>query len=357
MVSERHRTRQARTAVLLAALCVTGGLATPATAAPDPKKAIFGPIAAADGTSAFPTYRDLGVGTYQYRLRWREVAPSRPRSPTSPRERTYIWPDELDFALDQAKLNGMQVAVTVDSTPAWANGGFSGRVAPRRAADYGHFMRAASRRFPAVRAWRVWDDTNDARSFAPQDPARYAELLDSAYAAVKAVNRRDRVIGGNTVSKGSTLPLAWVDGMVLPDGRPPRLDEYGHSPYGERPATFGLPSRGDGIVDFADLATLGKAADRAFTRPRRRLVPLFLAKYSVVSDHPDGTGTFFLTREEQAEYVRSALRLTRSWGRISAFGWDQLIDDAPDGRATERAGGLLDALRAPKPSYFAFRDG
>ena len=64
---------------------------TPAEAAPSIKKAIWGP-ARVDGRSQFPIYRDLGVGIYQAKLDWSEIAPYRPGRPTVPADPAYRWP-------------------------------------------------------------------------------------------------------------------------------------------------------------------------------------------------------------------------------------------------------------------------
>src|SRR3954470_23755339 len=105
-------------------------LAAPAGAAPITiKKSIWGPVTL-DGVSQFPIYADLGVGLYQYTVRWDDVAPRRPDDPANPNDPAYRWPDALDFAVSQAQQYGMQVSVMLIGAPGWANGGRDSRWAP-----------------------------------------------------------------------------------------------------------------------------------------------------------------------------------------------------------------------------------
>ena len=59
-----------------------------ADAAPSRKKSIWGP-ATVNGRSQFPIYRDLGVGIWQNRINWSDVAPTRPAHPRDPLDPAY----------------------------------------------------------------------------------------------------------------------------------------------------------------------------------------------------------------------------------------------------------------------------
>ena len=112
-------------------------------------------------------------------------------------------------------------------------------------------MAAAARRYPSVRYWVIWGEPTRrpnfrplARDTAPDKPltraqtrrrrTRYARLLDAAYGAIKRVNPRALVVGGNSFTTGDIGPRNWIRNLRLPSGRPPRMDLYGHNPFGVR---------------------------------------------------------------------------------------------------------------------------
>src|SRR3954452_19376953 len=135
---------------LVAALAA--GAAEPAAARKSIKKSIWGPTER-NGVSQFPIYRDLGAGIYQMTLHWNEAARRRPKHPTDPADPAYRWPADVDYAIAEGRKYGIRVLVQVSTAPRWANGGHSGRWAPRRPRDFGRFMQAVSRRYPGVRYW------------------------------------------------------------------------------------------------------------------------------------------------------------------------------------------------------------
>ena len=102
---EKRSTRpKSLAALVLGAVAASLVFASAANAAPDRKKAIWGPVEE-EGVSQFPTYADLGVGIYQYGIGWGTVAPTRPADPTDPNDPAYQWPADLD----SRNLRGEQV--------------------------------------------------------------------------------------------------------------------------------------------------------------------------------------------------------------------------------------------------------
>lgn len=102
--------------LLVAALCCAA--AAPAHAAPITlKKSMWGPIERG-GVSQFPIYADLGVGIWQYTIRWDQVAPTRPADPANFNDPAYVWPADLDRAIAEAKRYGIKVAPMVLGAPA-----------------------------------------------------------------------------------------------------------------------------------------------------------------------------------------------------------------------------------------------
>jgi hypothetical protein len=347
-------------------LAVMLALSSSAAAAPSLKKAIWGP-AKAHGHSQFPVYHDLGVGIYQWRIYWSDVAPTRPADPTNPADPAYRWPRELSYAIRQAQRYGMRVAVQVMFSPSWANGGRPRQWAPRPKA-YADFMTAAARRYRLVRYWMIWGEPSRQPNFRPLPPNRargprvYSRILDAAYGALKRVRRSNIVIGGNTFTSGDVRPRKFIKSMRLPNGRPPRLDMYGHNPFTWRRPDLRTRYRGYGFADFSDLDTLAGWVDHYLGRRRGQRHPrLFISEFTVPSDHENHTFPFYVSRRTQAAWLRAALRITRHWPRIYTLGWLSLYDEPPQGgdyplgQATNW--GLLNWEGARKPAYEAFKRG
>jgi hypothetical protein len=353
---------------MVLAAAVAGSLPHTAFAEPSRKKAIWGPIER-NGVSQFPIYADLGAGIFQMSLRWDEVAVRKPAEPRDPADPAYQWPTSIDRAISEGRAHGIRVSLLVQRAPAWANGGRDSRWAPRPPRRFADFITAASRRYPGVRYWMIWGEPVASGNFQPLEPTRhhilrgegrrgariYARMLDAAYGALKRVNERNRVIGGNSFTAGTVPPLRWVRALRLPNGRPPRMDLYGHNPFSARAPNLSQRPLGGGFADFGDLDTLARRIDRYLERGRR--IRLFLSEFTLPTDHANHEFNFYVSRAVQADWIRRALGVTRRWSRIHTFGYLSLYDDEPreDGLQVER--GLLERDGTRKPAYFAFKRG
>jgi hypothetical protein len=353
--------------VLIAIAAVAVCAVAPAEAAkPSRKKSIWGPVQV-DGVSQFPIYRDLGVGIYQHVLEWDQIAPTRPRRATDPRDPAYRWPADVDMAIREARRYRIRVALTVMWSPPWANGGRSRAWAPNPR-HFARFVRAAARRYKSVRLWLIWGEPSRRHNFRPiprfkpTAPRRYARLLDAAYGTLKRERPRNVVIGGNTFTTGHVSPKAFIRDMRLPSGRRPRMDMYGHNPFSAREPALSKGPLGFGFADFSDLDTLAGWVDRWQGRaPSGHRLPLFLSEFSLPTDHANHEFNFWVTRKTQARWLASALRITRRWRRIYTLGYFALYDERPRGpnltHGDEAHRGLLDWRGRRKPSYRAFKRG
>ena len=336
------------------------------------KKGIWGP-ARVDGVSQFPIYRELGAGLYHARLRWSAVAADRPADPGNPADPAYHWPAALDDAVALARKAKIRVAIEVAGSPRWANGGRTPNFAPDDPADYARFLQAAVRRYPGVRYWVIWGEPTRRPNFMPLPttrpdepltaaaalaPERYARILDAAYGAIKRVSRRALVVGGNSFTAGDIGPRNWIQYMRLPNGRPPRMDLYGHNPFtARRPDLSGQLIR-QGMADFNDLDYLARLVDGNLgRRPGGGKIKLFLGEYAIPTDHRSWAFNFWVSRKTQASWMRDALRIVRRWNRIEALVYFQLYDQRPRRRGDEMRPGLIDARGRRKPAFRAFRRG
>lgn len=370
MVLASHR--KALLVVLPAlALLLALAAAPPADARRSIKKSIWGPVQL-NGVSQFPIYRDLGAGIYQMNLNWHTTAPTRPGRPTDPADPAYRWPAEVAYAISEARRYGIRVALLVQGSPAWANGGRDRRWAPRDPGDFARFATAASRRYPGVRLWTIWGEPTRRANFKPllherrdrpltrrmrTGPRTYARLLDAAYGALKARNRRNLVIGGNSFVTGDVSPRNWIRNLRLPNGRPPRMDMYGHNPFSARRPNLARRPLGHGFADFSDLDTLAGWVDRYLRRPKGRRMKLFLSEFFIPTDRFNEEFNFYVSRRTAASWLRSALRITRRSSRIYTLGWFSLYDDPPRAQRDEVNRGLLTYRGQRKAAYAVFKRG
>jgi hypothetical protein len=345
-------------AVVAALACLLA--AAPAGAKVTTRKAMWGP-AEVNGVSQFPVYAQLGVGIWQTTISWRDIATRRPADPTDPDDPAYAWPTATEAQIKQAARYGITVLISVAGTPGWANGGGDWNVAPENPADFGAFMAAASRHFPAVHRWLIWGEPSREANFSPTGKAGarlYARMLDSAYVHLKRVTRRNLVIGGNSYTIGDVRPLDWIRLLRLPNGKPPRMDYYGHNPFTGRTPRLSQPPLGHGYADFGDLDTLARQIDRYLgRRPGGAKIPIFISELCLPTDHANWEFNIFLTRKKQAQWLTDALKVSRSWPRIVTLGYLSLYDPPVRPANDQAEVGLITREGVRKPAFKAFRDG
>jgi hypothetical protein len=333
-------------------------LATTAAPASGFQKAIWGQVYR-NGVNQFPLYKRLGVSIYQADLPWDQVATRRPPHPTDPSDPAYRWPAVIRQAIRQASRFHMRVLLQITGTPGWANGGRPFNWAPNNPADYAAFAAAAARKYPSVHLWMIWGEPTRSPNFQPLTPAApgaqldaaqqraphiYAQLLDSAYAALKRVSGHNVVIGGCTYTTGDIDTQQWIENLRLPDGRAPRMDMYAHNPFGWEDPNFSDPPSPSGEVQFSDLPRLAGWIDRSL----HRKLPIFLSEWTIPTKADTQFG-FYVDPNVAAQWIRDALRLARGWSRIYGLGWVNVYDSPP-----HSYGGLMTTTGKRKPSFYAF---
>lgn len=356
---------------LLAMSCCLLALAVGAAGASAAKleKGFWGPTSI-DGRSQFPLYKKLGVTLYQIALPWSSTAPTRPANAKDPGDPAYQWPAETDIAISEAKRHGMKVLIMLTRTPPWANGGRTSEYAPDRPRDFADFARAAARRYPSVRHWMIWGEPSRSNNWKPfveqplggrltasmkRAPRRYARLLDAAYGELKAQRRSNLVIGGNTYVTGEVRPPDWVRSMKLPNGRPPRMDLYGHNPFSFRNPDLRNPPSTQNLVDFSDLGRFDRQIQRYLGRPRHKRIRLFLSEFTIPTG-PDREFNFYVSRRTQAKWITNAFKVARRV-KAAGLGWIHLYDEPPAPGNTVINGGLLSYDGKRKPGFYAFMRG
>ncbi len=343
---------------LLIAVCLLSVMPASATAF---SKAIWGPVYQ-NGVNQFPLYHQLGVSIYEADLSWANVAPTRPSDPTDSADPAYQWPTEIEQAIQQAAVFHMRIMLQIITTPPWANRERPPNWAPTSPADVAAFATAAAREYPSVHLWMIWGEPNRAANFEPISlvrpgrklrpaqkyaPHLYARMLDAAYGALKAVSRKNLVIGGGTYIGGYIRTLPWIQNLRLPNGRPPRMDMYAHNPFTYTDPSFSARPSPYGEVQFSDLPRLAGWIDHYLHKG----LPLFLSEWTIPTASYDSEFSWWVEPRIAAHWITNALRLSRRWKRIYALGWIHVYDDPP-----YSSGGLLHADGQPKPEFWAFAD-
>ena len=374
----RHRTSAVAFSALAIVAASVGAVIAPAAGAGDKakakaaapkqtvKKSMWGQPTLSDGRSTFPIMKDLGVGLYSIQVRWEAIAPTvKPANPTDPNDPAYQWPQYLADAVAEATANGMQVQLLIMGTPPWANGGQSWEWMPNNVQDWTDFVTAVTRKYPVATHYMIWGEPNRTPNFKPSTPAtsntgklkgaqqvsprNYAILLDAAYAAIKAEGPADKVIGGNTYTaagKDDINTYQWAKYMKLPNGSRPRMDMWGHNPWGFTLPNFDDPPGRRGTVTFSDLQRLVKVLDKEF-KPRK--LKLFLAEWGVPSGFKDKDLGYGLSNKEAKQWINTAFRLTRTYKRIYSLGWVHLVDNP------RNSTGLFTQGLAQKATYKTYR--
>lgn len=335
------------------------------------KKLMWGPPFLADGTSLFPAYRDLGVGIFAVQARWEEIAPKRrPADPRDWRDPAYEWPQYLTDSIREAESYGIEVNLMLMGAPRWANGGRDWMWTPEDPSDFGDFAAAIARRYPSVDLWKVWGEPNRQPNFRPLTPMtleqtdpdyklteeqqvaprKYAEMLDIAYEELKRADPKNIVIGGSTYTSAgedNIRPYQWIEYMTLPDGSRPRMDMWGHNPWGNSRPNLDDPPSPNGTVQFSDVGRLAKALDRA-EFPGGPL-KLYLSEWGVPVGFEDKDLLQELDEETAEKWIRAAFRIAK-WKRIYTVGWIHPTD-------TERnSTGLLTEDGERKSIYDTYKE-
>ena len=329
------------------------------------RKAMWGP-GFRHGVSVFPIFHELGTKVYEDDLRWNLIALRRPKDPRNPNDPAYVWPSEVTHAVAEAKRYGMQVALQIIGSPEWANGHLPPKWVPLRLRYYAEFAVAAARRYPSVHLWMIWGEPSRSKNFRPLTPARpyekldahqriaphlYARLLDKAYGALTAENPANLIIGGMTDTAASITPVEWIENLRLPDGKPPRMDMYGHNPFSIRAPDLANEPAINQQLDFSDLVRLHELVDENLGTPENPEPKLFLSEWTIPTAR-DREFNFSVEQRVQALWITDGLRIVSELPYVYALGWIHLTDELP-----QFAGGLIESDGRQKLGYYAWRDG
>jgi hypothetical protein len=266
-------------------------------------------------------------------------------SRTEIRRGRYRW-KRSDRLIRAIHARGLNPIVTIWGTPGWANGRQLPNVAPRNGADFQRFAAAASKRYPYVTHWVMWNEPNKAAWLKPASAKTYvSKILNPGYRGIKSVNRADRVAGGvtgPTAGKGGISPVDFIRFMKP---MKPLLDAYAHHPYpvfpGDTPYKGGCLCK---TITMASLNRLLNLVSRNFPRAR-----VWITEYAYQTNPPDRFG---VSPELQARYIGESARRVYEANKVDLL-IHYLYRDEPS--LARWQSGLVTVRERPKLGLAAMR--
>jgi hypothetical protein len=365
-------------------------------------------------TSAVPAERatwlertvESKAGMVRINLLWGRVAgPVRPMDPSNPASASYDF-SLIDAAVRDAESRSLRVMVTLSDVPVWAEGAGRPPSAPHSwkpsPSDVADFAQAVAARYsggfdpdgpgpesplPVVQALQVWNEPNLSGYLAPQyegetafSPGYYREMLNAAYAAVKAVDPRMLVVTGGTAPYGGppggdrVRPVDfWQQVLCASPGKKKRkpkkkrkggaaksgdcqanFDVLAHHPINTSggPRRHAINPRDASSADLDRVVRVLRAAERAGTvLPGRH--PIWATEMWWDSKPPNSAGS---PLGRQARWIEDALY--QAWKDGASVVVNLVIRDLPSGPHNTRGGadsGIFFGDGRAKPSFTAFR--
>ncbi len=345
---------------------------------------------------AFERIRQAGAQLTLTPLTWEHIAPeTKPASwqPSDPTDPHYDWA-EMDTWVINAVGAGLTPVLQVRSAPKWAQR--CDFIAPDTPCDpdpaaLAEFTTAAVKRYsgaypglPYVRYWQGLNEPNMNLYFMPQfidgqavSAGLYRTLINSFYAAVKAVNPSNLVIAAGlapvSVPGRAVGPMRFSRELLCMRGhknpRPSGGDCEGgvhFDIYDVHPYTTGSPAHEGGpndvqLGDLDKLQTLLRAADRAGRiKNDSKTTTLWVTEISWDSSPPDPGG---LRARILKRWTSEALYTAWQAGVSDVF-WFTLRDSSPPPPGIPYSENLDSGLYyrgasiaedRPKPNLQAFR--
>ncbi len=312
---------------------------------------------------SFSRSREADAEFVRLVVNWASVAPNnQPASwnPEDPADTHYDWA-YIDTGVTEAVQAGLQPVLIVDGAPSWAQrckspaGLQATELCDPDPAALAAFATAAARRYsggfgnlPRVQYWQGLNEPNLTLFFFPQfdtagkglSPGLYRNLINSFYAAIKAVNPANLVIAaglGPTELKGYNIgPMRFTRELLCMKGKQHPKPIKGKCPGGVHFDIFDIHPYSSGgpthegrvndvqIGDLPKLQALLKAADRAGRiQGQFKRTPLWITEFSWDSDPPDPGG---LPMKILTQWTAESMHLAYAAG-VDHFFWYSLRDE------------------------------
>ena len=281
----------------------------------------------------------VGAGIHSLTLDWRSAEPS----PGDYRFENY------DRIYEAMLARGVRPLFILAFAPQWARDpltlcSLDCRYPPSRdrLADWRRFAATVAARYPFAAGIQVWNEPNEREFWRPHvDPARYAELLASAYEGVKSVAPAMPVITGGfsnrrTTEEAGTGLADFIRGIYAAGARG-RFDVLGFHAYPESVRQDAIPHTLAAVRDVP-----AQAGDGG--------IPLWVTETGLSTGDPDAR--FRATLDGQASALITTIRTLRRAG-VRVVLVHTLLESFRRGGRREHGFGVVHEDRTPKPAFCA----
>jgi Cellulase (glycosyl hydrolase family 5) len=289
--------------------------------------------------------------------------------------------DTFSSMVDEARAQGMQVILTVYTTPRWASNRSLWKHPPFgfKKNRYYSFYAMSTKRLPDFRGlayhlakqlkgrvfgYECWNEPNLWPFIYPQKihswdnfaAQLYSKMLRSFFRGIRAADPQAEVIAGATAPLGyfdrfRTSPQRFA-AVLKSNGAERYFDAYSHHPYmpGGSPnvAPDARPGHPTTTVSLQNLGTLL----RIF--PDK---PFYLTEYGYNTSYSVAFGATTISKTRQAEYLQKAYAYAARYPQVKMLVWFLRKDWSPSGSPHDPMGvytGLRSLNGQAKRSWFAF---
>ncbi len=248
---------------------------------------------------SFELQADVGMPVIRFKVPWSSVE-ARPGH----------WRfSSFDSHYTRMRADGLHPLILAVGAPCWTGSpgdACSGVPSPAFDPAWSEYVRRLAARYPDAVGIEVWNEPNAVRMFPPRpDPARYVELLNAAYRAVKSVEPQMPVISGGLLPNPTTHRYAIGDAQFLRAmyAADASMDGIGAHPY-PLAAVPGGRSRYDLGAMEQDLQRLRAVRDAA----GRSSTPIWITEMGVSTQ----SGTVFPPGVTGARQAADLLAMVRA---------------------------------------------
>ncbi|HXY27993.1 MAG TPA: cellulase family glycosylhydrolase, partial [Acidimicrobiales bacterium] len=288
--------------------------------------------------------KSIGVNSIRIEVNWAWISDAGPG--------TFDW-SQIDQEVASIEAAGMSIDMIVMGAPSWAAlaGESSSDVAqPADPAAFGSFAAAVAQRYApqGVQDYEIWNEPNSTDFWLPApNPAAYVQVLQAAYADIKAVDPSAFVIAGGLAPEanqdGNIDEVTFLQDMYA-DGAQGYFDALGDHPY-SYPA---LPDSYEEWSGWSKMNATPTSLRSVMTANGDSSKPIWITEVGAPTGGPDSVGI-----DGQAEELTQAIdnAKTTPWiGGIYIYTYE---DSGGDPTTDEDWFGLLNADGSPKPAWSA----
>ncbi len=325
-----------------------------------------------DLASLTTSLNQLGMHWVKQTINWRDVEPVR---------------GQIDFATLDETVNrfasaNLKILFTVTTSPTWARSYILESGPSDNLDDYGTFVAALAQRYAGrVQAYEIWNEPNRRSEWSCTESsdkptfckARYSDLLDIAYKAIKGVDSSAVVVSAGLAPTGYNDGVNAIDDRIfLKDlydaGLANMSDAIGAHPLGwANPPDSACCAAPEGVTTHFDNASFffRNTLDdyrKIIVESKDSSTPIWVTRFgwgtSEDTNAPDKNNIFvsYTSLEEQANYISRAFELATELGFIGPMFLSNLNGCQAGGDPESCYYSLISPAGTPRPAYQTLAD-